>query len=119
MKKTNNKYFLTAPELKYNGMKSRRQKEQFYMIPQALADCIFNELGNASAQIRIMIVLAGTQEGFHVSESWMTKRTGLNSKSYEQARNALVARKWLTHTAKKSLIINYDEIYKNEGNLKE
>ena len=115
----NNKKFLTAPELKHNGMKSRGENKQFYMISQALADCIFNELGNSSAQIRIMIVLAGTGEGFHVSESWMTKRTGLNSKSYEHARNALVARKWLSHTAEKSLIINYDEIYKNEGNLKE
>lgn len=56
-----------APTLEHNGEKSRVEKEQYYQIPQALADAVFSVLGNSSAQLRIMLVLIGTKPGFHIS----------------------------------------------------
>ena len=56
-----------APTLEYNGVKSRVEKEQYYQIPEALADAVFSVLGNSSAQLRIMMVLIGTKPGFHIS----------------------------------------------------
>ena len=38
-----------APTLEHNGAKSRVEKEQYYQIPQALADAVFSVLGNSSA----------------------------------------------------------------------
>lgn len=99
-----------APELKHNGVKS--QETQFYKIPQDLADIIFNELGNSSAQLRIMMVLIGTKEGFKVSEQWMLDRTGLLHASYIKARKALVDKGWLSLDAANSITVNYDVIRK-------
>ena len=97
-----------APELKFNGTKGTGQ---FYMIPQELADIVFKELGNCSAQLRIMLVLLGTKEGFRISEKWILDRTGLQHSSYIKARQALVARGWLTHEESKGITVNLDTIY--------
>ena len=86
--------FKQAPELKFTGQKP---EGQYYAIPQSLADIIFNELGNSSAQLRIMMVLIGTKEGFKISEKWILDRTGLLHASYITARKALVKRGWLSH----------------------
>ena len=102
-----------APELRFNGAKGGGQ---FYMIPQELADIIFKELGNASAQLRIMLVLLGTKEGFRISDKWICDRTGLQHPSYITARKALVSRGWLTHDAAKGITVNLDAIY-NRGNM--
>ena len=77
-----------APTLEYNGVKSRVEKEQYYQIPQALADAVFSVLGNSSAQLRIMLVLIGTKPGFHISQKWILQRTGLKERSYIEARKA-------------------------------
>ena len=87
-----------APILCFNGSKTQdNTTNQTYQIPQKLADIIFNTLGNSSAQIRIMLVLCGTKEGFSISEKWMLERTGLQHASYVSARKSLVDRGWLTH----------------------
>lgn len=98
-----------APTLKFNGTKSLGNN--FYGIPQDLADIIFRELGNSSAQLRIMIVLIGTKEGFNISDKWICDRTGLQHPSYITARKALVKRGWLTHEAAKGITVNIDAIY--------
>lgn len=100
-----------APILKFNGTKERVKNEQFYKIPQSLADCIFNTLRDSSAQIRIMMVLVGTKEGFGVSEKWIRDRTGISHESYNRARKELVKRNWLSHVKETSITVNYDEIY--------
>lgn len=100
-----------APTLEHNGAKSRVEKEQYYQIPQALADAVFSVLGNSSAQLRIMIVLIGTKPGFHISQKWILQRTGLKERSYIEARKALVARGWLKHLECDSIIVNLDKIY--------
>ena len=102
-----------APELRFNGVKGQGQ---FYMIPQEIADIIFKELGNCSAQLRIMLVLLGTKEGFKISDKWICDRTGLQHPSYITARKALVNRGWLTHDAAKGITVNIDAIY-NRGNV--
>ena len=102
-----------APTLKFNGHKN---KGQFYQIPQDLADIIFNELGNSSAQLRIMMVLLGTKEGFNISDKWICERTGLKHPSYINARKALVNKGWLTHEAAKGITVNINAIYENSSN---
>ena len=100
-----------APTLEHNGVKSRVEKEQYYQIPQALADAVFSVLGNSSAQLRIMLVLIGTKPGFHISQKWILQRTGLKEKSYIEARKALVERGWLKHLECDRIIVNLDKIY--------
>lgn len=58
-----------------------------------------------------MLVLIGTKPGFGVSQKWILQRTGLKEKSYIEARKALVARGWLTHTEYDSIIVNINKIY--------
>lgn len=97
-----------APTLKFNG---KKQAGQFYQIPQELADIIFTKLGNSSAQLRIMIVLLGTKEGFKISDKWICERTGLQHPSYITARKALVKRGWLTHEPAEGITVNIAAIY--------
>lgn len=100
-----------APTLAHNGSKNTSDGEQFYLIPQALGDIVFNKLGNASAQLRIMIVLLGTKPGFNISQKWILERTGIGEKSYIEARKALVKRGWLIHTKEDSIIVDIERIY--------
>ena len=103
-----------APSLHFNGAKDQDNKtNQSYMIPQRLADIIFNLLGRAPAQIKIMIVLCGTKEDFFISTKWMTKRTGLSQQSYSEALRKLVDRGWLTHRNYSHITVNYDKIYED------
>ena len=83
------------------------------MIPQRLADIIFNVLGNSSAQIKIMIVLCGTKEDFFISTKWMTKRTGLSQQSYSAALKKLVQRGWVSHRNYQTIRVNFDKIYED------
>ena len=101
-----------APSLHHIGLKAQDNPTgQFYMLPQALTDIIFNELGNSSAQLRIMMVLCGTKEGFFISEKWICDRTGLKRQSYERSRDELVKRGWITHNEYSTINIHYDKIY--------
>ena len=101
-----------APKLVFNGVKKLPTEKQTYQIPQQLADIVFNELGNASAQLRIMLVLIGTKEGFGVSEQWILDRTGLQHASYLKARRELEKRGWLSLDAAKAITVNFDAIYR-------
>lgn len=105
----------SAPTLKHNGEKKQTDAEQFYQIPQALADIVFSTLGNSSAQLRIMIVLIGTKPGFNISQQWILQRTGLCERSYLLARQALVKRGWLSHCDGESITINYNKIYQADS----
>lgn len=105
----------TAPVLRYNGKKDQENTtNQFYAIPQSLADIIFAKLGNKSAQLRVMLVLVGTKEGFFVSENWICDRTGLTRQSYERARDELKKMGWLSHKASDHISVNFDTIYKSK-----
>ena len=107
-------HYEQAPMLYFNGSKTQdNTTNQTYQIPQKLADIIFNTLGNASAQLRIMLVLCGTKEGFSISEKWILERTGLQHASYINARKSLVEKGWLTLINSQKLIVNYDIIYGN------
>lgn len=97
-----------APKLHHSGEKM--VSNQFYQIPQDIADIVFNELGNASAQLRVMLVLIGTKEGYGVSEQWILDRTGINHSSYMTVRKALINRGWITLKPSEAIIVNYDNI---------
>lgn len=104
-----------APALNFNGEKNQTNSNNHYHIPQGLADIVFKELGNASAQLRVMLVLIGTKPGFNISEQWILDRTGLQHASYLNARRALEQRGWLSLSAGKAIIVNFDTIYR--GNM--
>ena len=107
---SNNEYNIKAPALKNKKV----VMGNFYQIPQNVADKVFQELGNSSAQLRIMLVLIGTKEGFNVSEKWILERTGLQHASYINARKALINRGWLTLINQTEIIINYENILGQE-----
>ena len=108
----------TAPSLHFNGAKDQDNKTtQIYMIPQRLADIIFNLLGRAPAQIKIMMVLCGTKEEFFISNKWMTKRTGLSQQSYSEALRKLVKRGWVSHRNYQTIRVNFDKIYEDGRQL--
>ena len=103
-----------APILDFSTTK--KNKGQFYMIPQDLSDIIFRELGNSSAQLRVMMVLLGTKKGFAISDKWICDRASLQHSSYIRARQSLVDKGWLTLVSGKSITVNIDKIYgKNRG----
>ena len=83
------------------------------MIPQRLADIIFNVLRDSSAQIRIMMVLCGTKEEFFISGKWMEKRTGLSQQSYSAALRKLVKRGWVKHINYSHITVDYNRIYED------
>ena len=103
-----------APSLQFRSEKDQDNKtNQIYMIPQRLADIIFNVLGNSSAQIKIMMVLCGTKEGFFISGKWMRGRTGLSPQSYSAALKKLVKRGWVSHRNYQTIRVNFDKIYED------
>ena len=108
----------TAPSLHFNGAKEQDNKtHQSYVIPQRLADIIFNELGIASAQIKIMMVLCGTKEEFFISGKWIEHRTGLCQQSYSAALKKLVERGWVSHRNYQTIRVNFDKIYEDGRKL--
>lgn len=82
-----------APMLRFD--KPKVLGENYYALPQEIMDVVNNELGNSSAQLRVMMVLIGTKPGFRVSEKWLSDRTGVKGKSLTNVRKALVDRGWL------------------------
>lgn len=108
-----------APKLIFNGAKTQdnEQTNQSYLIPQHLCDIIFDVLGDKPAQMKIMLVLCGTKEGFAISNKWICDRTHLVQQSYNKCLKELVKIGWVSHIPYKSITINYDVIYaaaKNE-----
>lgn len=99
---------LKAPVLKHKG--DKKLGVQYYALSQQLMDIIFKNLGNASAQLRVMIVLIGTKPDFSISQQWILDRTGLDERSYVRARKALVDRGWITHNPCESITVNFDVI---------
>lgn len=81
----------------------------FWQLPQELMTTIFNELGNSSAQIRLMCYLIGTKEGFDLNKNEIQKRTGLKHDSYIRARQALEKRGWIKIT-ENQCVVNYESI---------
>lgn len=102
-----------APILKFNGNKERGETN-FYKLPQECADIVFNVLGNASAQLRVMIVLIGTKPGFRVSQEWLLKRTGLSERTYISARKELIKRGWIKHIDGEEITVDFDKIYSDK-----
>ena len=101
-----------APSLQYNGQKIQdNPTKQTYQIPQRLCDIIFNTLRDSSAQLRVMLVLVGTKEGFFISNKWICERTGLLQPSYNRALRELVKRGWLSHAPYRTIKVNFDKIY--------
>lgn len=88
--------FNQAPKLIHN--KSHFEVGNFYMLPQELMDCVFQQLdGKCGNQIKLITVLLGTLGNgtFGVSEKWICDRTGMIHETYIKARKALVERGWI------------------------
>ena len=100
--------FKKAPTLLFS--QEKKLEPPYYSLPQDITDKIFQKLGNSSAQLRIMIVLVGTKHGFGISEKWILDRTGLNSGSYNRARDELVKKGFITHEDYKYIRVNFQKI---------
>lgn len=104
-----------APKLIHRGNKFLNpETKRFYQIPQEAGDIVFNEIDyRATAQIKIMIILIGTEGTgtFGVSEKWIQERTGTSKDGYLKARKALEEKGWLTVEDGK-IYVNFDAIYK-------
>lgn len=90
------KIFKQAPLLYHN--KEAYSFGNFYQIPQAVADKIFQKLdGRNGSQMKIMLVLLGTigNGTFRVTEKWILERTGLQQPAYVRARGELIRKGWL------------------------
>lgn len=106
-----------APMIKFDIPKEKGN--QYYELPQHLMDRVFAELGNSSAQLRVMIVLIGTKPGFSISEQWVLDRTGLTSTSYSRARSALIEKGWISLIPSKEIRVNFKTILsENSSNMK-
>lgn len=106
--------FRKAPVLEIEGKKFiDEDNQQYYKIPQDIADIVFRELGTNGAQLRIMLLLIGTKEGFGVSEAWVLDRTGLGHSSYDRARKALAAINWIKLKDGK-IVVDYNAIRGNK-----
>ena len=101
-----------APKLAFQGEKFNGDKEQAYIIPQELADIIFNdkEFSRSPAPIKLMLTLIGTKVNFGVSEAWVLQRTGMDGSTYNTVRKKLVAKGWLKHE-NGYITVDYDSIY--------
>lgn len=89
--------FRNAPILKYTEQKdSRCGSDNFYLLPQDLMDAVMAGLhGNAMNQLKLMIILLGTREGFSLTEEYMLERMKVDQQAYLRARKALINKGWL------------------------
>lgn len=110
---------LKAPKLLASGSKMRELKEKDWgktIRPQILESIFFQQLGNSSAQLRLILFLTGNANdgSFAVPEKTVCERLGFkDAKQYRSARDGLIARGWITHG--ESITINYDKIYEDGG----
>ena len=83
----------------------------FYQLPQQVTDKIFLKLKDSSAQIRVMIVLLGTKEGFGISARWLSDRTSIGRTNLYETLNKLIEKNFLIRDdITNSLIVNYQAI---------
>lgn len=96
----------------------KHKDEQFYFLPIDLMTIICNELsGKAGNQLKVMMLLVGSQDtskktkkAFTISEGLIKKRLGMSQTRYVEARNALKERGWIEHKDGKITVL-YDNIY--------
>lgn len=80
-----------------------------YKISQVIMDILFQQLKEETEQLRIMIVLIGSEENISITEQWMLNRTGLDSLSYNKALKQLEEKEFITIT-KEKIIVNLSNI---------
>lgn len=110
----------TAPRLKFTEEKDWRcNTNNFYMLPQELMDAVMAGIkGNCLNQLKIMVLLLGTKEGFRVSEQYVLQHLKISEQAYLKARKALIEKGWLRleknpHT----LVVNLDKVWEDYYDL--
>ena len=89
------------------------------MLPQELMDAVMAGIkGNCLNQLKLMILLLGTKEGFRVSEQYVLEHLKISEQAYLKARRALVEKGWLQleknpHT----LVVNLDKVWEDYYDL--
>lgn len=108
-----------APALKAQGQKMRSLRDKDWgkcIRPQVLETIFFQQLGNSSAQLRLILFLTGNANDgtFSIPEKTVCERLGFkDAKQYRNARDGLIARGWISHG--NDITINYDKIYEDGG----
>lgn len=123
-----NNIYYEAPVLKNNRGKAAKAHgdKQFYQLPQDLTSIIMNQLsGKEGNQLKLMIVLIGSIDtsakgtsSFRIPEELIKQRCGMEGSRYREARQKLIQRGWIKHTARKEIEILYDNIYKQQEKQK-
>lgn len=121
-------YLLDAPVLKNARSEAANTygDKHFYQLPQNLISIIMNELsGKEGNQLKLMIALIGSidtsgkgAKSFKIPEALIVQRCGMAASRYREARQALIKRGWIKHTARKEIEILYDNIYKQQEKQK-
>ncbi len=111
-----NNTFRAAPILCFSEPKdSRCGSDNFYMLPQELMTAVMAGItGNCLNQLKLMVLLLGTKEGFSLSEEFVLQRLRITQQAYLKARKALIEKGWLILEKKPHrLIVNMDKIWED------
>lgn len=111
-----NQTFRTAPRLYFSEPKDDRcGSDNFYMLPQELMTAVMSGItGNCLNQLKLMILLLGTKEGFALSEDFVLKKLRITQQAYLKARKALVEKNWITIQKKPhQIIVHIDQIWED------
>lgn len=111
-----NQTFRTAPRLYFSEPKDDRcGSDNFYMLPQELMTAVMSGItGNCLNQLKLMILLLGTKEGFALSEDFVLKKLRITQQAYLKARKALVEKHWISIQKKPhQIIVHIDQIWED------
>ena len=113
--------FRAAPILKFSEDKEDRcGSSNFYKLPQELMDAVMAGLsGNCLNQLKLMVLLIGTKEGFRLSEDYVLQHLHISEQSYLRARKALEEKGWITlkRDSPRTLTLNIDVIWEQYYNI--
>ena len=106
----------SAPKLYFSEPKdSRCGSDNFYMLPQELMTAVMTGItGNCLNQLKLMVLLLGTKEGFALSEEFVLQKLRISQQAYLKARKALIEKSWLTlEKNPHKLIVNINQIWED------
>lgn len=109
----------SAPTLRFTEPKDDRcGSDNFYMLPQELMTAVMAGIrGNCLNQLKLMILLLGTKEGFMLSEEFVLQKLKISQQAYLKARKALIDKQWLILEKKPHILwVNLDKVWEDYYN---
>ena len=121
--------YQSAPVLKWMGQpfngkgtysETNTEGYYFYQSAQELTTYILSILsGKHGNLLKLMWILLGTQEGFGLSEKFITDRTGMTQQRYSEARRMLHEVGWIIYSKERHTItLRYQTLWEKAEHLK-